>query len=194
MKVIALLPALVLVAACSQGAKEEAAGSGELTVHDVMKEQIDGNADPIWEITNGALDNEAQIDPAKMTDEQWAEVERRALAVKSGADTLAAMKKLVVIKPGERISDQDVPGGTTPEKVQAHLDAHPDDFREFAGVLSAHMADLAAAAQKHDAKRATPLVDQLDGVCENCHLEFWYPEQRALVQSIRKSNGDDPTT
>ncbi|WP_305098326.1 cytochrome c [Croceibacterium aestuarii] len=190
MKAIALLPALALVAACSQGAKEEE----PLTVHDVMVKQIDGNADPIWEITNASLDDSAAINPAKMTDEQWAEVEKRALAVKAGAETLAEMKKLVLIKPGEKISDQDVEGGSTPAKVQAHLDAAPDDFRQFAGVLEAHMADLATAAKNHDAAAATPLVDQLDGVCESCHLEFWYPEQKALVQSIRQKNGDDPTT
>ncbi|MXO58497.1 hypothetical protein GRI89_02935 [Altererythrobacter salegens] len=190
MKVVALLPALALVAACSQGAREE----DQLTVHDVMVEQIDGNADPIWEITNTALDDTAAIDPARMTDEQWAEVEKRALGVKAGAATLAAMQKLVVIKAGEKISDQDVEGGSSPEKVQGHLDAAPDDFRQFAGVLEAHMGDLATAARNHDAAAATPLVDQLDGVCESCHLEFWYPEQKAVVESIRQKNGDDPTT
>jgi hypothetical protein len=56
------------------------------------------------------------------------------------------------------------------------------------------MADLAKAAKDHDSASATPLVDQLDGVCESCHLEFWYPDQKALVESIRQANGDDPTT
>lgn len=195
MKTIALLPAIALVAACSQGTDDQAQEApDQLTVHEVMLDQIDGNADPIWEITNTALDDTATIDPTRLSDEQWADIERRALAVKQGADTLAAMENFVVIKPGAKISDEDVEGGTTSAKVQSYLDANPEDFRQFAGVLSAHMADLADAANKHDAARATPLVDQLDGVCESCHLEFWYPDQKALVESIRKQNGDDPTT
>jgi len=190
MKALLLLPALALIAACSQDNQPAA----EPTVHDVMLEQIDGNADPIWEITNLALDETATIDGTKLSDAQWADGERRALAAKVGADTLAAMQSFTVVKPGVKISDEDVEGGTTAAKVQAYIDARPQEFRQFAGVLSAHMADLATAAKAHDTARATPLVDQLDGVCESCHLEFWYPDQKAQVESIRKANGDDPTT
>lgn len=193
MKAWILLPALCAVAACSKVDEKPAEPEGP-TVHEVMLEQIDGNADPIWDVTNTALDDTATIDPALLSDEQWAEVERRALAVKAGAETLAAMKTLTVIKPGEKISDEGVEGGTSSAKVQSYLDARPEEFRQFAGVLSSHMADLAAAARDRDAVRATPLVDQLDGVCESCHLEFWYPDQKALVESIRQANGDDPTT
>ncbi len=93
-----------------------------------------------------------------------------------------------------KISDEDVEGGSSAAQVQTNIDARPEEFRQFAGVLSAHMADLAAAAKAHDAEKLTPLVDQLDGVCESCHLEFWYPEQKVLVESIRQANGDDPTS
>ena len=194
MKAFALLPALAIVAACSQGSDKAAADPNQLTVHEVMVHQIDGNADPIWDTTNTALNDMAAIDPASMSDEQWAEVERRALALKKGADTLAAMSELAVVRPGQKILDEDVDGGASAAMVQSYIDKHPEDFRQFASVLSAHMADLAAAAQQRDAARATPLVDQLDGVCESCHLEFWYPEQKALIESIRKAKGDDPTT
>ena len=190
MKALPLLPALALIAACSQENEPPA----EPTVHEVMLEQIDGNADPIWDITNIALDETATIDGSKLSDAQWAELERRALAAKAGADMLAAMKTFTVAKPGVKISDEDIEGGTTAAKVQAYIEARPQDFRQFAGVLSAHMADLAAAAKTHDAARATPLVDQLDGVCESCHLEFWYPDQKAEVEAIRRAGGDDPAT
>ncbi len=192
MKALTLLPLLFAAAACSKG--EAPQEPEQATVHEIMTEKIDGNADPLWEITNTALNENAEVDPTKLSDEQWAEVEKRALAVKAGADELAGLEKLVVVKPGVKISDEDVEGGTTSAKVQSYLDARPDDFRNFAGVLSAHMADLAAAAKAHDGVKATPLVDQLDGVCESCHLEFWYPDQKGLVQKIRRENGDDPTT
>ena len=190
MKTLPLLLALSLIAGCSQ----ENEALTEPTVHELMLEQIDGNADPIWEITIIALDETATIDGSKLSDEQWAEIERRALTAKAGADALAAMKTFTVVKPGVKISYEDIEGGTTAAKVQAYIEARPQDFRQFAGVLSAHMADLAAAAKTHDAARATPLVDQLDGVCESCHLEFWYPDQKAEVEAIRRAGGDDPAT
>jgi hypothetical protein len=69
--------------------------------------------------------------------------------------------------------------------VQANIDKDPEMLHEFAGALAQHMADLAAAAKTHDAAKAGPLIDQLDGVCEDCHLQFWYPSQKDLVQKIR---------
>ncbi|MGX7894489.1 cytochrome c [Tsuneonella sp. HG222] len=191
MRVPALAPLLLAVAvtACSKPAPPQ-----EVTVHEIMVEKIDGMADPLWEVTNTALDENAAIDPARLTDAQWTELARLALGVKEGADQLATMQKIVLAKPGVKISDEDSDFGSSAAQVQKSIDANPEDFRNFAGVLAAHMADLAAAAKAHDAAKATPLVDQLDGVCEQCHLEFWYPQDRALVESIRRTNGDDPTT
>lgn len=188
MRVMPLLPILVLMGACSQ--KEEA--PAEPTIHEIMKDRIDLHADEVWELTNPALDNDAQVDAAKLTDAQWDEIAMRSTAVADAANELAGLKTLTLVKPGVKIADEDVPGGSTAAKVQALLDERPDDFRQFAGVLAAHMTDLAGAAKARDAARMTPLVDQLDGVCESCHLEFWYPDQKALVESIRQANGDDP--
>jgi hypothetical protein len=56
------------------------------------------------------------------------------------------------------------------------------------------MNDVVAYAKAHDARKLSPLIDQLDGVCENCHLEFWYPDQKAYIEKIRKSGGNDPTS
>jgi len=188
MRVMPLLPILALMTACSQ--KEEA--PAEPTVHEIMKDRIDLHADEVWELSNPALDNDAQIDASRLTEAQWDEIALRATAVADAANELASLKTLVLVKPGVKIADEDVEGGTSSEKVQALLDERPDDFRQFAGVLAAHMTDLAAAAKARDAARMTPLVDQLDGVCESCHLEFWYPDQKALVESIRQAGGDDP--
>ena len=94
------------------------------------------------------------------------------------------MDPLVVASPGVKISDEDIPGGHTAAQVQGRFDRNPEKLREMADVLAVHTGDLAAAARAHDAARAGALVDQLDPVCESCHLEFWYPDQKALVEEI----------
>ena len=57
----------------------------------------------------------------------------------------------------------------------------------MAQALANHKADLAKAARAHDAAKAGPLIDQLDGVCEDCHLDFWYPDQKDLVNKYRNA-------
>jgi hypothetical protein len=159
-----------------------------LTLHEVMKDEIDANADKLWDLTNPALGDEAQLIPSKISDETWTQIEDRANKVKAGADTLVTMYPIIVAKPGVKIADEDVPYGDSAASVQANIDRDADKLRQFAGVLAQHMADLATAARKHDAARAGQLIDQLDGVCEDCHLEFWYPDQKELVQKFREAN------
>jgi len=176
---LVIAASLAVVAACSQK-KEET--EPQPTLHEVMKDQIDANADALWDVSNAAIGEAAGLDPAKMTDQTWAQIEQRANAVQQGALALVRMDPVVVVKPGVKIADEGVPGGDTGAQVQANVDKDPQKLRDFANALAVHMGDLAKAAQNHDAARAGPLIDQLDGVCEDCHLEFWYPSQKELLQ------------
>ena len=95
-----------------------------------------------------------------------------------------------MVEPGVKIADEDVPGGDSAESVRQNIAKDPQGFRDHANALAQDMADLATAASKHDAATAGPIINQLDSVCESCHIEFWYPSQKALVDAIRKKGGD----
>ena len=98
------------------------------------------------------------------------------------------MDKIVVIKPGRRSPTPGVPGGHSPAEVQAGIDKNPQGLRDHAANLAATMGDLVKAANAHDAAKAGPIIDSLDGACEGCHLDYWYPDQKALVEKIIKEN------
>lgn len=186
-----VLPALALVAGC---AKKQEQPPAQKTLHEVMKDEVDKRADDVWAIGNQAISNNAGLDASKMTDADWTKLASAATNLRQAALDLAALKQpIVVVKPGVKIADEGVPGGDTAASVQKNVDKDPQGLRDNANSLAADMADLAKAAAKHDAATAGPIINQLDGVCENCHLEFWYPSQRKLVEAIRKANGDNPT-
>jgi hypothetical protein len=81
-----------------------------------------------------------------------------------------------------KIADEGVPYGDTGAEVQANVDKDPQTLRDFANALAVHAHDIATAAQRHDTQRAGLLIGELDGVCEDCHLEYWYPSQKALLE------------
>jgi RES domain-containing protein len=180
-----LAPVVALTAACSSQPEEEPV---QLTFHEIMKDKVDKNADELWDISNAAIGDAAGLDPAKMTDERWAQIAAKADAVQQAALEIATMDPIVVVRPGVKISDEGTPFGHTGAMVQARMDKDPETMRNLANALARHMSDLGTAARAHDAATAGPLIDQLDGVCEDCHLEYWYPDQKELVNQFRAQN------
>ena len=188
--VLAALPAILLLAACSSHKNQQPAPNAQAgpTFHDVMKDEIDKHADEVWDVTNSAVGDKGGIDASKMTDEMWKKLAQDATAVQEGATQIASMDPIVVIRPGETIADAGVPGGHSAAEVQAGIDKDPQGLRDHAENLAATMSDLAKAAAAHDAAKAGPIIDSLDGVCESCHLDYWYPDQKAMVEKIIKEN------
>jgi cytochrome c556 len=182
-----MVPALLLTASC----KKQEAEPQQKTLHEIMKDEVDVRADDVWAIGNDHIDANAGIDATSMSDDDWKKLASAAIGLQQAALDLAALKDpIVVVKPGVKIADEDVPGGDSVASVQANLAKDPQGFREHANSLAQDMADLAKAANKHDAATAGPIINQLDSVCESCHIEFWYPSQKALVDAIRKKGGD----
>jgi len=178
-----LVPALALAAGCS-GEKTEPEQAKQ-TFHEVMKGEVDTRADLVWGVGNAAIGDRGGIDPTKMTDADWVKLAEGATSLQEAALKIATMDPLVVTRPGVKILDEDEPLGDKPVDIQARFDKDPQTLRDMANGLAVHAGDIASAAREHDAARAGELVDQLDGVCEGCHVEYWYPSQRALIDRIR---------
>jgi hypothetical protein len=178
-----LVPGLLLVAGCSQEQKEPEQAAQ--TFHEVMKNEVDVRADLVWGVGNAAIGDRGGIDATKMTDADWVKLAEGATSLQQAALKIATMDPVVVTRPGVKILDEDEPLGDKPVDIQARFDKDPDTLRNMANGLATHAGDIATAARSHDAARAGELVDQLDGVCEGCHVEFWYPSQRALIDRIR---------
>jgi hypothetical protein len=188
------LPLLASTAACSSQPEEQPAAASDLTLNEVMTREIDVAADEVWAIGNAAINDEAEIDPAKMTEADWANLATSSAALQKAALDLANLDPIMVVRPGEKIVDEGVPGGDTAAEVQANVDRNPQGFRDMANSLAGHMAELTRAAQSRDAAKAGPLINQLDAVCESCHLDYWYPSQKALVEEFMNSGVVDPST
>jgi hypothetical protein len=182
-----VVPALLLTAGCKKEAPPP-----QKTLHEIMKNEVDLRADDVWAIGNAHIDANAGIDAASMSDDDWKKLAAAAVNLQQGALDLARLDPIVVVKPGVKIADEGVPGGDSAASVQANVDKDVQGFRDHANALAADMADLAKAANRHDAAAAGPIINQLHCVCESCHLEFWYPSQTEIVNAARVEGGAAP--
>ena len=181
---LTILALALLAAGCSSQDKTEPKEAELTTIHEFMTQRIDPDADAIWAIGNDALDEDASMNPAKMTDADWANLRTAADRMAGHARTLENLDPLVVTKPGVKIADEGAEGAPTPAMIEAHLRKDTDVFRALADSLTTHATDLSAASAKKDHANAGRLINEMDGVCESCHLEFWYPEQKQLMQEM----------
>jgi hypothetical protein len=179
-----VLVSIALLGACSKK-QEQPKPEPQLTLHEMMTKKIDPDADAIWAIGNAAIDDKAGMDPAKMTEKNWKDLGEAGARMGVNARELAALDPIVVTRPGVKIADEGVAGAPGPAQIQGHIARDTDVYRSLAQSLADHGDQLAAASRTKDAATAGRLISELDGVCESCHLEFWYPEQKALVQSIQ---------
>jgi hypothetical protein len=177
---LTVLALALLAAGCSQ----EKTAPEPATIHEFMTQRIDPDADAIWAIGNAAISEDASIDPTLMSDKNWTDLKAAADRMAGHARSLENLDPLVVTKPGVKIADEGTEGAPTPAMIQAHLRKDTDVFRALADSLTTHATDLSAAASKNDFANAGRLISEMDGVCESCHLEFWYPEQRELMKKM----------
>ena len=178
-----LIVVFALFTGCS-GEKGEPEQEAQ-TFHEVMKDEVDTRADIVWGVGNAAIGERGGVDPTKMTDADWAKLADGATSLQQAALKIATMDPIVLTRPGVKILDEDEPLGDKSVDVQARLSANTDMVHDMANALAVHAGDIASAAKEHNAARAGELIDALDGVCEGCHVEFWYPSQRALIDRIR---------
>ena len=192
--ILGSVAALALLAGCSSDEPDAAAPpeTSDANLHAIMVEQIDKHADELWDVSNAAIGDNGGLDPSKMDDARWDKLAELAEKVAAGSHAIAALDPITVAAPGVTIGDSGLPGGHTAEQVQGFIAANPELFREMATTLGTHMDEIASAAHAHDAAKAGPLIDQLDSVCESCHINFWYPEQKDLIEQFQNEGVVDP--
>lgn len=184
-KIAPLLAVTTLIAGCSsEPEKTPPKKTAEFTLFEFMTQRIDKDADTIWTIGNKAIDAKASIDPALMTDDDWHALGEAASTMAKDARALAAVETLKVKPAGVKIADEGTPGAPTTEQIEGHIARDHELFRSLAQTLGHHAEELATAASTKNVGSAARLINELDGVCESCHLEFWYPEQKALIKKM----------
>ena len=176
---IALGVGLVTLCGCQQKDAQETGQSGPdpVILHQAMKDIVAPQAQVLWDITNNAMNNNGDIDPALLKPADWARIADAGAQLKAKAHALAAATQITVAAPGEKIQDQESPGGSSAADVKRFIDADRQGFSDMAGTLASSADEFVAAARARDTARLAVPVQGLDEVCEACHVKYWYPQQ-----------------
>jgi hypothetical protein len=175
--VAALATGLLLAAGCSPKPKGP-------TVNESMTKVVAPQMQTIWDITNAALNAKGDgIDPARISDADWAKLAAAGQLLQDRALLLASLKHVVAAGPGETIMGEDASGApskqghawdaATSKQVQAFIDGNPTLFAQRARILADNAAIVVKSAKARDVKPLYEVSAGMDEVCDGCHEKFW---------------------
>jgi hypothetical protein len=158
------------------------------TIKDIMLGIVDPSSDLLWDSVATDITAAGVVDKKPQTDEEWAMVESAALQL-AEAPNLLKMPGRKVARPGEKTQSEgpDAPE-LTAEQISVKINKDRKLFIKYANGLQNTAKKALAAARNKDVDALFDVGEEIDTACENCHLEYWYPNEKkpAAAPSLRK--------
>jgi len=153
------------------------------TIKDIMDSMVDPSGDFMFESVQEIADATGIHEKAPQTDEEWQEVRHRAFILME-APNLLVMEGRKVAQPHERSKNPQVE--LQPEEIQKLVDGDRASFTRRARKLQDAAAEAIKAVDAKDKDALFKSIDSIDKACENCHLHYWYPNDKRAQQAAKE--------
>jgi hypothetical protein len=143
------------------------------SLQEVMDGIIDPAADELWGSVETTVTSQAVQEKQPHTPDEWAEVRRKAITLIEASNLLAIEGRQVGAKP----FPAEAAGALDSAQIQQRIADERAVFVGFTGSLRTSAQQALAAIDAKDPVALVKAGGALDGVCEGCHMTFWYPNQ-----------------
>src|SRR5262245_8243064 len=154
------------------------------TIKDIMDSMVDPSGDFMFESVVEIADANGITKKVPRTEEDWAEVRRRALVL-AEAPNLLVMEGRKVARPGEKSENPQVE--LQPEEIQKLVDSDRPSFVRRARRLQDAATMALKAVEAKDTDALFHSIESIDKACENCHLHYWYPNDKRAQEAAKES-------
>jgi hypothetical protein len=160
------------------------------TVKDLLEGIVDPSSDVLFDAVATDITAAGVNEKRPQTDEEWKTVESNALMLAEAANLLK-MPGRIAANPGDKTKSEgpDAPE-LTPAEIQAKIDGDRAKWVMYATNLQDQARKTHDAAKKRDADAVFALGEDIDMACEDCHLEYWYPNDAAAKAAALQAKAD----
>jgi hypothetical protein len=153
------------------------------TIKDIMDSMVDPSGDFMFESVREIADEKGVREVAPETDEQWKEV-RHHVFILMEAPNLLTMEGRKVARSGEKAENPEVE--LQPEAIQKMVDDDRPAFVRRAKRLQDAAGQALKAVDSKDKDALFKAIDSIDKACENCHLHYWYPNDKRAQEAAKQ--------
>jgi hypothetical protein len=185
-----VLLSAALLAGCSKSDVTASAPVADVkavvSVKELMENIIDPQADFVFEAVAVDVTEKGTTEIRPTTDDDWLKVQRGAITLLEASNLLKMPRRIAPL------DDRTPPGGPgapelSPDEIQAKVDKDRTSWNTHADRLRDEAAKVLEIVKARNADRLFAAGTDLDRACENCHLDYWYPGDRAAVERDRNS-------
>ena len=154
-----------------------------VSVKELMADMIDPASDYVFDSIGTIITKEKTTDIQPRTDEDWARIRAGAVMMAEGVYLLKVPRRFAPVGD-ENNSTGPEPEELSPAQITAKLEKDPVLWNAKIEALRNVGLEVLDIVKKKDTNALWDACEDLDAACENCHLEFWYPGERAYLSKL----------
>jgi cytochrome c556 len=153
-----------------------------VSVKELMQYMIDPISDDIFDAVWWDTTKAGVVKHQPKTEEDWEKVKTGAITLAEGIYLLKVPRPFA--PPGDvNNSTGPNPPELSPEQIKAKLDKDPVLWEAKIQQMRNASLEIVEVAKKKDPDALFVAMQDVDEACEACHLEYWYPGDRAAVEA-----------
>ena len=154
-----------------------------VSVKELMRDMIDPASDYVFDSIGTVITKRGRVETQPRTDADWDRIRIGAVTLAEGAHLLKIPRPFA--PPGdENNSTGPDPEELSPAQIKAKLEADPVLWNAKIEALRNVGLEVLDIVRRKDVNELWDACDNLDNACENCHLEYWYPGERAFLRKL----------
>ena len=160
---------------------------GDLTpvvsVKELMRDMIDPASDYVFDSVGAVISKKGTVETQPKTDAEWDRIRIGGVMLAEGVYLLKIPRPFA--PPGdENNSTGPDPEELSPAQIKAKLEADPVLWNAKIEALRNVGLEVLDIVKRKDVNELWDAGENLDQACESCHLAYWYPGEKALLQKL----------
>jgi hypothetical protein len=154
-----------------------------VSVKELMRDLIDPASDYVFDAVGTVIDKKRRVERIPKTDADWDRIRMGAVTLAEGVYLLKIPRPFA--PPGdENNSTGPEPEELSPAQIKAKLEKDPVLWNAKIEALRNVGLEVLEIVKRRNVDELWDASDNLDAACENCHLEFWYPGEKAYLKKL----------
>jgi hypothetical protein len=154
-----------------------------VSVKELMRDMIDPASDYIFDAVKVEIGRKGTVETVPKTDKDWDRIRIGAVTIAEGVYLLKIPRPFTP-QGDENNSKGPSPTELSPAQITAKLEADPVLWNAKIEALRNVGLEVIEIVNKRNVKELWDAGDNLDQACESCHLQYWYPGDKALLEKI----------